>query len=67
MSGCFTIFKRRNKGLGKKEIYLATELLKVEVIKSHGCTKFSRICAELILLSAKLVKQSDKVLKIYLF
>ena len=35
-----------------------TELLKAEVVKSHGCAKFSRIFAKFGLLSAKLVKQA---------
>ena len=34
------------------------ELLKVEVVKSHECAKFSRICAKLRLLRAKLVNQA---------
>ena len=52
--------------------YHLAELLKSEVVKSHNCTKFSRICAKFRYLSAKLVKtgnifmfltQSDKVKK----
>ena len=34
------------------------ELLKAEVVKSHNCTKLSRICAKFRLLRAKLVKQA---------
>ena len=30
-----------------------TELLKAEVVKSHDCAKFSRICAKFLLLRAK--------------
>ena len=36
-----------------------TELLKAEVVKSHGCAKFSRIFAKFGLLSPKLVKQAQ--------
>ena len=39
-------------------VHKGTELLKVEVVKSHNCTKMSRICAKFRLLRAKLVKHA---------
>ena len=35
-----------------------SELLKVKVVRSHDCAKFSRICAKFSLLRAKLIKQA---------
>ena len=37
-----------------------TELLRVEVVRSHGCAIFLRICATFLLLNAKQEKKAFK-------
>ena len=44
--------------LGSIGVLRAAELLRAEVVKSHSCAKFSRICAKFRLLRAKLLTQA---------